>query len=83
MTADVKTRDSIRSIVENFPGICQLKPEEEECLVHILNGGDVVALLKFNLSTVINRQRETGEAKVWQGDNCYCVPFGCPNGRSR
>ncbi len=25
--------------------ICQLKPEQEECLVHILNGGDVVALL--------------------------------------
>ncbi len=31
--------------VENIPGICQLKPEQEECLVHILNGGDVVALL--------------------------------------
>ncbi len=25
-----------------FPA-CQLKPEQEECLVHILNGGDVVA----------------------------------------
>ncbi len=28
-----------------FSSICQLKPEKEECLVHILNGGDVVALL--------------------------------------
>ncbi len=35
-----------RSVVENIPGICQLKPtEQEECLVHILNGDDVVALL--------------------------------------
>ncbi len=40
----METRDAIRSVVENFPGICQLKPEKEECLVHILNGGDVVAL---------------------------------------
>ncbi len=35
----------LRSVVENIPSICQLKPEQEECLVHILNGGDVVALL--------------------------------------
>ncbi len=41
----METRDAIRSVVENIPGICQLKPEQEECLVHILNGGDVVALL--------------------------------------
>ncbi len=45
MTADMETRDAIHSVVENIPGICQLKPEQEECLVHILNGGDVVALL--------------------------------------
>ncbi len=46
MTADMETRrDAIRSVVENIPGICQLKPEQEECLVHILNEGDVVALL--------------------------------------
>ncbi len=31
--------------MENIPGICQLKPEQEVCLVHILNGGDVLALL--------------------------------------
>ncbi len=31
---------------------------------------------KFNLSTVTDRQRETGEAKVRQGDNCDCVPLG-------
>ncbi len=37
----METRDAIRSVVENIPGICQLKPEQEECL----NGGDVVALL--------------------------------------
>ncbi len=41
----METRDAFRSVVENIPGICQLKPEQEECLVHILNGGDVVALL--------------------------------------
>lgn len=45
MTADMETRDAIRSVVENIPGIYQLKPEQEECLVHILNGGDVVGLL--------------------------------------
>ncbi len=33
----METRDAIRSVVENIPGICQLKPEQEECLVHILN----------------------------------------------
>ncbi len=45
MTADMQTWNAIRSVVENIPSICQLKPEQEECLVHILNGGDVVALL--------------------------------------
>ncbi len=40
----METLDAIRSVV-NIPCICQLKPEQEECLVHILNGGDVVALL--------------------------------------
>ena len=45
MTADMETRDAIRSVVENIPGICKLKPEQEECLLNILNGGDVVALL--------------------------------------
>ncbi len=30
-------------------------------------------LEKFNLSTVTNRQQETGEAKVRQGDNCDCA----------
>ncbi len=40
MTVDMETRDAIRSVVENI-----LKPEQEECLLHILNGGDVVALL--------------------------------------
>ncbi len=41
MTVDMETQDAIRSVVENIPGICQLKPEQEECLVHILNVGDV------------------------------------------
>ncbi len=45
MTVDMDTRDAIRSVAENIPGICQLKPEQEVCLVHILNGGDAVALL--------------------------------------
>ncbi len=35
----------LHSVVENINSICQLKPGQEECLVHILNGGDVVALL--------------------------------------
>ncbi len=38
----METWDAIRSVVENIPGICQLKPEQVECLVNILNGGDVV-----------------------------------------
>ncbi len=45
MTADMDTLDAIRSVVENIPGIFQLKPEQEDCLVHILSWGDVVALL--------------------------------------
>ncbi len=47
----METRDAIRSVVENIPGICQLKPEQEE--FHILNGGDVVALL--NLRQVLGK----------------------------
>ncbi len=39
MTVDMETRDAIRSVLENI-----LKPEQV-CLLHILNGGDVVALL--------------------------------------
>ncbi len=42
----MKVRDAIPSVVENIPGIYQLKPEQENSLVHILNGGDVVALLR-------------------------------------
>ncbi len=38
----METQDAIRSVVENIPGNCQLKPELEECLDHILNGRDVV-----------------------------------------
>ncbi len=41
----MERRDAIRSVVENIPSICQLKPKQKESLVHILNGGDVVALL--------------------------------------
>ncbi len=56
----METRDAIRSVEENIPGICQLKPEQE-CLVHILNGGDVVALLLTGLgkSLFINRYRSS------------------------
>ncbi len=32
----METRDAIRSVVENILSICQLKPEQEECLVHNL-----------------------------------------------
>ncbi len=55
------------AVVENIPGICQLEPEQEECLVQILNGGDVVALTpnrfweKLHLSTITDRQLETGQ----------------------
>ncbi len=41
----METWDGIHSVVKNIPGLCQLKPEQEVCLVHILNGVDVVALL--------------------------------------
>ncbi len=41
----METRDAIRSVVEDIPGICQMKPEQEECLLHILNGDDIVTLL--------------------------------------
>ncbi len=54
----METRDAIRSVVEDIPGIGQLKPEQEECLRHILNGDE-----KLNLSTVTDRQRETGKAR--------------------
>ncbi len=52
----METRDSICSVVENIPGICQLKPEQEECLVQILNGGDVVALLQTGFGKSLNDQ---------------------------
>ncbi len=37
---------------EEYSGNCQLKHEQEECLVHIFNGGDVVALLPQILAKV-------------------------------
>ena len=40
-----ETRDAIRSVMENIQLFFKLKPEQEECLINILNGGDVVALL--------------------------------------
>ncbi|KAK9977185.1 hypothetical protein ABG768_019006 [Culter alburnus] len=40
-----ETRDAIRSVMENIQLFFKLKPEHEECLINILNGGDVVALL--------------------------------------
>ncbi len=63
----METRDAIRSVVENIPGIYQLKPEQEKCLVHILNGGECCGPTpdrfweKFNLSTVTDRQLETSQ----------------------
>ncbi len=42
----METQNAIRSVVENIITICQLKPKQEECLVHILKEGDVVALLQ-------------------------------------
>ncbi len=83
----METRDAIRSVVENIPGICQLKPEQEECLVHILNGGDVVALLPTGFGKSLIYQllpivsEKLGRPKS-QGDNCDCVPLGCLHGRS-
>ncbi len=80
----MEAQNAIRSVVENITTICQLKPEQEECLVHILKGGPTPDrfLEKFNLSTVTDRQQETGEAKVRQGDNCDCVTLGFPHGQS-
>ncbi len=56
---------AFHSVVENIPGICQLKPEQEECLVHILNGGDVVALLPTGFGKFINCYRSS--ARNWGG----------------
>ncbi len=64
----METRNAIRSVVKNIPGIWQLKPEQEE----FFN-------LKFKLSTATDRQQETGQAKVRQGDNCDCVPPWLPS----
>ncbi len=86
MTVDMETRDAIRSVVENIPGICQLKPEQEECLVHILNRGDVVALLPTGFGKSLIYQlllivsEKLGRPK--SSNNCDCVPLGCPHGRS-
>ncbi len=50
----METRDAIRSVVENIPGICQLKPEQEECLVDILNGGDAAKVANSHLHSGIS-----------------------------
>ncbi len=62
----METRDGIHSVVENIPGLCQLKPEQEECLVHILNGVDVVALLLtgFGKSLIYQPRPKTGKAII-------------------
>jgi len=48
---DMEIRDAIRSVVVNIPGICKLKPEQEECLLNVLNGGEreVIALCDWPL----------------------------------
>ncbi len=62
----METWDGIHSVVENIPGLCQLKPEQEECLVHILNGVDVVALLLtgFGKSLIYQPRPKTGKAII-------------------
>ncbi len=50
----METQDAIRSVVENIPGICQLMPEQEECLVHILNGGDAAKVVHSHLHSGIS-----------------------------
>ncbi len=62
----MEKRDAIHSVVENIPGICQLKPEQEEWLVHILNGGDVLALLPtgFEKSLIYQSLPIVSEKKV-------------------
>ncbi len=56
------------ALVENIPGICQLKPELEECLVHILNGRDVVALLPTSF----------GKSLIYQLLPIVCEKLGRP-----
>ncbi len=41
-----------------------------------------VEFINSDRNRVTDRQRETGEAKFRQGDNCDCVPLGCPRGWS-
>ncbi len=57
----------LRSVVENIPGICQLKPEQEECLVHILNGGDFVSLLPTDFGkSLIYQLLPIVSEKLWR-----------------
>ncbi len=71
----METRHAIRSVVENIPGICQLKPEQEECLVHILNGGDVVALLPTGFGKSLIYQLLPIVSEKLRG--CISVSFIC------
>ncbi len=67
----METRDAIRSVVEDIPGICQMKPEQEECLLHILNGDDIVTLLLtgFGKSLVYQLLPIVSEKLGRPGDN--------------
>ena len=47
----METRDVMRSVVENIPDICQVG----ECLVHVLKGEDVGALLPTGFSGKVKR----------------------------
>ncbi len=60
----METRDAICSVVEKIPSICQPKPEKEECLVHILNGGDVVALLPTGFGKSLSYQGKARQGKA-------------------
>ena len=44
-TMEKETRETIWSVVGSLPNIDQLKPEQEQALLSIVGGRDVVALL--------------------------------------
>ena len=51
-TMEKDTREAIRSVVGSLPKIDQLNPEQEQVLLHIVGGHDVVALLPTGFGKV-------------------------------
>ena len=51
------TREAIRSVVGSLPKIDQLKPEQEQALLSLVGGHDVVTLLPGHRNVVSGRSR--------------------------